>query len=87
MASNIETAYNEILGAFKTTWDAGAGAYNGSVVPEAMCGDEVPAWMEGDICQDHYDRQKAAEFGITVEQLRRERQEQQEMLDHWEMGQ
>lgn len=34
MACDINTAYDEILGALKAAWDAGAGAYNGGTVPE-----------------------------------------------------
>lgn len=34
MAADMNTAYDEILAAFKTAWDAGAGAYNGGTIPE-----------------------------------------------------
>ena len=34
MATDINTAYDEMLGAFKDAWDAGAGTYNGGTVPE-----------------------------------------------------
>lgn len=34
MATDINTAYDEMLEAFKTAWDAGAGTYNGGTVPE-----------------------------------------------------
>jgi hypothetical protein len=34
MASEINTAYDEMLAAFKTAWDAGAGAFNNGTVPE-----------------------------------------------------
>jgi hypothetical protein len=34
MACDINTAYDEILGAFKTAWDASAGAFNEGNLPE-----------------------------------------------------
>jgi hypothetical protein len=34
MAADINTAYDEMLSLFRTAWEANAGAFNGSVVPE-----------------------------------------------------
>lgn len=34
MAADINTAYDEILGAFRTAWEANAGAFNGGTPPE-----------------------------------------------------